>query len=225
LAARAQADTQAVTGPAWVALGAAAVSSAANLTAILRHDKRLEYAAKPTVMALLILVALLLHPASQAERACFVVAVALGLAGDVFLMLRHDYLVAGLLAFLAGHVAYIVGFRFGAFELGGLVVGAVIVTLTAALALRRILAALRAGDRARLQVPVVAYVVVISLMTVSATASGSLIAAAGGLLFFFSDLLFSWYRFVRPLSWGQPLNIVMYQSGQALLVLSLASSV
>ena len=25
--------------------------------------------------------------------------------------------------------------------------------------------------------------------------------------------------------WGQPLNIVMYQSGQALLVLSLASSV
>ena len=98
------------------------------------------------------------------------------------------------------------------------------VSATAAFVVRRILAALEAGGRARLKGPVIAYVAVISSMTVSATASGSLVAAAGGLLFFFSDLLFSWYRFVRPLSWGQPLNIVMYQSGQALLVLSLASS-
>jgi len=206
-----------------VALALAATFSAGNLTAILRHDKRLEYATKPTVMVLLIAVALLLHPVSQAERALFVVAVALGPAGDVFLMLRRDFLIAGLLAFLAGHVAYIVGFRFGGFELAGLVVGAVIVTVTAALALRRVLAALDTGGRARLKAPVVAYVVVISLMTVSATASGSLVAAVGGILFLYSDLLFSWYRFVRPLSWGQPLNIVMYQSGQALLVLSLAN--
>jgi uncharacterized membrane protein YhhN len=70
--------------------------------------------------------------------------------------------------------------------------------------------------------PVLAYVVVISLMTVSATASGSLVAAAGGLLFFSSDVIFAWYRFVDRVPWGQPVNIVMYQAGQALLVLSLA---
>ena len=29
-------------------------------------------------------------------------------------------------------------------------------------------------------------------------------------------------RFVKPVAWGQPVNIVMYQAGQALLVLSLA---
>ena len=212
-----------MTTAAWTALALAALCSAGNLTASLRDDKRLEYATKPAVMAFLIAVALLLHPVSQVERAFFVAALALGLAGDVFLMLRRDFLVAGLLAFLAGHVAYVVGFRFGGFELGGLVVGVVIVALTAALALRRILAGLEAGGRARLKSPVVAYVAVISLMTVSATTSGSLVAAAGGLLFFYSDLLFSWYRFVRPLSWGQPANIVMYQSGQALLVLSLAN--
>jgi uncharacterized membrane protein YhhN len=59
-------------------------------------------------------------------------------------------------------------------------------------------------------------------MTVSATASGNVVAAAGGLLFFYSDVIFAWYRFVKPARWGQPVNIVMYQLGQALLVLSLA---
>lgn len=70
--------------------------------------------------------------------------------------------------------------------------------------------------------PVVGYVVVISLMAVSATASGSVVAAAGGLCFFFSDGILAWYRFVSPVRWGLPVNIVMYQTGQALLVLSLA---
>jgi hypothetical protein len=37
-------------------------------------------------------------------------------------------------------------------------------------------------------------------------------------------VIFAWYRFVKPVPWGQPVNIVMYQLGQALLVLSLAVS-
>jgi len=96
------------------------------------------------------------------------------------------------------------------------------VITAAAMMLPRILRALRATGRSGLIRPVLAYVVVISIMTVSATASGSLVAAAGGLLFFFSDVIFAWYRFVDRVPWGQPVNIVMYQAGQALLVLSLA---
>jgi uncharacterized membrane protein YhhN len=87
-----------------------------------------------------------------------------------------------------------------------------------------VLSALESSGRAKLRNPVLAYAVVISLMTVSATASGNPVAAAGGLLFFFSDVIFAWYRFVKPVSWGQPVNIVMYQLGQALLVVSLAIS-
>jgi uncharacterized membrane protein YhhN len=208
--------------PAWSAFALAGVASAGDLVSILRHDKRLEYATKPAVMVLLIAAAVLLHPASQGERALFVVALVLGLAGDVLLMLPDDYLIPGIAAFLAGHLAYAAGFRFGGFALVGLVAGLVIVAATAGLFLRPILSAVQSGGRARLRNPVIAYAIVISLMTVSATASGNLIAAAGGLLFFFSDVIFAWYRFVKPVRWGQPVNIVMYQAGQALLVLSLA---
>ena len=207
------------------ALGAfalAAIASAGDLVSILRHAKRLEYATKPAVMILLIAAAVLLHPASESERALFVVALVLGLVGDVFLMLPDGYLIPGIAAFLAGHLAYAAGFRFAGFALIGLVAGLVIVFATAGLFLRRILLAVESGGRAHLRNPVVAYAIVISLMTVSATASGNLVAAAGGLLFFFSDVIFAWYRFVKPVRWGQPVNIVMYQAGQALLVLSLA---
>ena len=70
--------------PAWGAFALAAIASAGDLVSILRHHKRLEYATKPAVMVLLIAAAALLHPASQGERALFVVALVLGLAGDVF---------------------------------------------------------------------------------------------------------------------------------------------
>ncbi len=207
---------------AWGAFGLAAVAAAGDLASILRHNRRLEYATKPTVMVLLIAAALLLGPASQGERALFVVALVLGLAGDVFLMLPDRFLLPGIGAFLGGHLAYVVGFRFAGFSVVGLIIGVIIVAATAGLFLRRVLGAVETSGRGNLKNPVLAYAIVISLMTVSATASGNLVAAAGGLLFFFSDVIFAWYRFVKPVAWGQPVNIVMYQSGQALLVLSLA---
>jgi uncharacterized membrane protein YhhN len=209
-------------GPALAAFALAAFASVGDLTSVLRHDRRLEFATKPAVMVLLIVAALLLRPASQGERAFFVVALVLGLAGDVFLMLPDRFLIPGIAAFLLGHLAYVVGFRFAGFNVAGLIVGLVIAAVTAGLLLRRILSALEQSGRISLRNPVLAYAIVISLMTVSATASGHLVAAAGGLLFFFSDVIFAWYRFVKPVRWGQPVNIVMYQAGQALLVLSLA---
>jgi hypothetical protein len=106
-------DTNGMNPAAWITLAIAAVVSGGDLVSILRHDRRLEFATKPTFMVLLIAVALLLRPSSQAERALFVVAIALGLAGDVFLMLPDRFLLPGIAAFLAGHLAYVAGFRFG----------------------------------------------------------------------------------------------------------------
>jgi uncharacterized membrane protein YhhN len=61
------------------------------------------------------------------------------------------------------------------------------------------------------------------IMVSSAGSTGSLVALAGALLFFYSDGLLAYNRFVRPVSRGRLGNIVLYHVGQALLVLSLVN--
>jgi uncharacterized membrane protein YhhN len=75
----------------------------------------------------------------------------------------------------------------------------------------------------QLSVPVLAYVAVFVIMVAAAGASGSLVALVGALLFFYSDAILAWNRFVRPVPHGRILNIVPYHVGEALLVLSLAT--
>jgi len=89
-----------VTAGAWTLLVLAAALSAGDWLAVARDDKRLEYVCKPGALAALIGVAVTLDPAHGDVRAWFVLALALSLAGDVFLMLPSDRFVAGLASFL-----------------------------------------------------------------------------------------------------------------------------
>jgi uncharacterized membrane protein YhhN len=149
-----------------------------------------------------------------------VVALVLGLASDVFLMLPNDMFLMGLVAALVEHLAYIAGFRTRDLETAPLAVAAVIALASAAVFLPPILRAVR-KDQPKLFVPVIAYAAVFVVMVASAGGTGSLVAIAGALLFFYSDALLAWNRFVKPLSWGRLVNIVAYHSGEAVLVLSL----
>ncbi len=72
---------------------------------------------------------------------------------------------------------------------------------------------------ARLAGPVVVYMVVISAMVVSAVAAGPWLAGAGAVLFFVSDGLIAWNRFVAPLRRAPVAIMVTYHLGQAGLVL------
>lgn len=204
-------------------MGGTAALALADWAAVAVSVKRLEFAAKPAVMVGLIAVAAALHPVSDVERGFFVAALALGLISDVFLMLPQDLFVAGLVAALVEHLAYIAGFRARDLHVGvALLAAGALVAVSAALILPILLRSLRASHP-RLVKPVIAYVAVFAVMVLSAGGTGSLVALAGALLFFYSDALLAWYRFVRPLRWGRLVNIVAYHAGQALLVLSLAS--
>jgi uncharacterized membrane protein YhhN len=63
---------------------------------------------------------------------------------------------------------------------------------------------------------------VISAMVSAALATGVVLAAVGAALFFASDTLIAWERFVRPRTWAPLAIIVTYHLGQAGLTLSLA---
>jgi uncharacterized membrane protein YhhN len=211
-----------LTQVAWGLLAVTAAVAAANWFAVARSIKRLEYVAKPAVMVGLIAVAVSLHPISSTERIFFVGALVLGLVSDVFLMLPRDMFLMGLGAALIEHLAYIAGFRARDLHVGLLAAAAIIALVSAGVVLPPIIRALR-KHHPSLVAPVIAYVSVFVVMVVSAGGTGSVVALAGALLFFHSDGLLAWYRFVRPISWGRLVNIGLYHSGQALLVISLAS--
>jgi uncharacterized membrane protein YhhN len=131
---------------------------------------------------------------------------------------------AGLAAFLAGHVAYIVGFTAQRQNLLALA-GAGAACAAVIMVYRRwIFRGLRASGRERLVAPVALYMVVIAAMTAAACGTLNPLAAAGAILFLASDGLFAWYHFVGPLRWGRPANIVLYQWGQALIAVSMATA-
>ena len=209
-----------MTAAAAVLLAATAVAAVADWVAVARSLRRLEYVAKPAVMVGLIAVALTLRPASGAERVFFVVALVLGLASDIFLMLPRDMFLAGLMAALVEHVAYIAGFRVRELDLAWLVVALLIALVSVAVFLPPIYRALRAGHPT-LVWPVFAYVAVFVVMVGCAGGTRSLVALAGALLFLYSDAILAWNRFVKPLPMGRIVNIVPYHVGEALLVLSL----
>ena len=189
--------------------------------AVARAQKPLEYLCKPGTLALLTGVALALHPAHDARRTAFVVALLLSLAGDVFLMLPRDLFAGGLGSFLLAHVAYVVGFRQGPGSTPALA-GATVwfAGITAPIGWR-VVQGVRAGGHGELVGPVVAYMVVLLAMVVTAIGTLGPLAALGATLFLFSDTVLAWNRFVRTLSWGPLAVIVSYHLAQGLLVLSL----
>jgi uncharacterized membrane protein YhhN len=189
--------------------------------AVARANKPLEYVCKPAVMVALIGVGLTLDPTHAGRRDWFVVALALSMLGDIFLMLPRDLFVAGLASFLLAHLAYVVGLRIDGGSGAAWAVAALAVLVVDVVLARRVLAAVR-RDHPDLTVPVVAYMLVISAMVSAALATGVALAIAGAVLFFASDTLIAWNRFVAPRKWMPLAIIVTYHVGQTGLVLSLA---
>jgi uncharacterized membrane protein YhhN len=211
-----------MTAAAWAALGIALLVAAADWFSVAASIRWLEYVTKPGFMLALIALALVMRPASSVERAFFVVALALGLASDVFLMLPRDLFLAGLAAALVEHLAYIGGLGTRWVNLGLGIAAILVVLVSAALLLPPIQRALEHAHP-RLVKPVIAYLCVFAWMVTTAGGTGSLVALAGALLFFYSDAILAWNRFVKPLPFGRVVNIVPYHVGQALLVVSLVS--
>ena len=211
-----------MTGTAFLLLALAAAAAFGDWVAVNLERKELEYLCKPLTMVLLIGCALALEPDEPAVRAWFVAALVLSLAGDVFLMLPRDLFVFGLVSFLFGHVAYIVGMHVDGLDGARFLVGIVIVMVLLAVIGTAILRGVRNGPEPKMAGPVVVYMFVISAMVASAIGVGHPAGVTGASLFYASDALIAWNRFLRETRYGRMTIIITYHLAQIGLVLSLA---
>ena len=190
--------------------------------------KPLEYFAKPATM-LAVLWWMWLNTGFRGPMLWFTLGVVFCLAGDVFLMIPRDLFIFGLLAFLLGHICYIVGLNnnppfinyWGGFLI--VILGIFIYWLYPRLA-----AGLSHKRQNKLKIPVLVYALVISVMVYSALMTltrpgwsipAAISASVGALLFYSSDSMLAWDRFLKPLSHARLRVMVTYHLGQIGMIL------
>ena len=207
-----------MTTTSWALLALTLAFAVTDWWAVWAERPSVRYVTKPATLAFLIGVAVTLTPVSSTIRTWMVIGLVLSLAGDVFLMLPEKWFVAGLGAFLLGHIAYIVGLQLAPTSLGWTLVGLVVVAVCVAIVGARVVKAVASGDQRDMVVPVIAYLVVISAMVVSAWGTAAPWAIAGATSFYASDATLAWNRFLEPRRFGPLAVMVTYHLGQIGLV-------
>jgi uncharacterized membrane protein YhhN len=201
-------------------LVATALAALANWWSRVTHNDRVELWAKPATTILVIGLALV-SGAPTGHIVIAVVALTFCLLGDIFLMPAVDNFILGLASFLTGHVVFVVLFveyGLGHRSLAGVAVLALVVMVAT---IGRIIV-LSAGVREpALQIPVAAYLVVISTMAAVGWGTGMGWVIAGTTLFVVSDAILGWGQFVKDKPWMSLSIMVTYHGAIVSLALSL----
>ncbi|RLB37068.1 MAG: lysoplasmalogenase [Deltaproteobacteria bacterium] len=212
--------------PATLILLPGALALAALLHFERRQDRRGMVPVKTGLSCLFIAAALLQGSTEGAYFRWLVTGLILCLAGDVLLALpQQRAFLAGIGAFLLGHVAYVAAF----FQLteADLIpwIGATVTLVVSGAVYRWLWPHL--GD---MKFAVLAYVVVISLMVCTALAlfrmdtlalPGRRLVLVGAVLFYVSDLFVARDRFVSPGFENRLIGLPLYYAGQFMIAFSL----
>jgi len=208
-----------------VALGISLAFAIIEWVAIAIDRRAWEYVAKPATMVFLILWYVMRSGLKAPFPAwAFAAGLVLSLAGDTFLILPSDPFLLGLVSFLLAHIAYI-----AALNAQGLLVTFPTLAIAGAIAMvaiwlvGEIRHSLLAKGKASLIPPVAVYAFFLALMLWSALAAlfrpgwppvAAWLIAVGGVLFFVSDALLAWNRFVASLWHGRVFVMVTYHLAQ-----------
>ena len=195
--------------------------------------RKFEILAKPAVM-LFLFIWLYTTTGLQGNTLWFGIGVLFSLVGDVLLMnFTNRMFTLGLASFLFAHVSYLIGFKD---ELLNPTAWSFILLFflfyNGMRLLRRIVGSMRAIGQNALVIPVTVYGLVISLMLFAAMSTifdpawktgAAFFVSAGAFLFYISDLILAWNKFVSPVKNGPILNIVTYYLGQISLIAGVIS--
>lgn len=206
--------------PSYVLVAMVVAAAGGTWIAVAEKNRRLEYICKPLTTVLLVALASTVEPEHTGTRAWFVVALVFSLVGDVCLMLPRDLFLAGLGSFFVAHLAYVVGLLLDGVGMGRLLTGMLLVAIAIVVIGTRLVAAV-SDKEPDLVLPVMAYIGVISAMVASAIGTGQSLAIGGALLFYASDTILGWTRFVREYTHSRLAIMATYHLAQLGLVLSL----
>ena len=195
----------------------------AILSKYLGWQPNIFYISKPLTTTLILMPVLILTTDSTSAYIPLIAGgLAFALIGDILLMLPESRFVLGIGSFAAMHALYLAAFISAA----GLVLvnPSTIPLLLFTVIMTRFL---WPGLRKSLQIPVLAYVVLITIMTIQAIGAavqsegtGLAIAAAGAILFLVSDSMLAINRFRVPFRSAQAMVLSTYWLGQWLIALS-----
>lgn len=198
------------------------------IRAELKDIRRQIYVFKPIATLTVITIAslsLLSPGVSPVYSGIILAGLCLSLAGDLALMFPKNIKAfrVGLACFLMAHLVYSVAFlQIGHVNVNDIL--PIIILLSASIAFFMLI---RSGLDS-MKVPVIAYVVIISVMVASAIIvfgsdgvsfrTGSMVLL-GALLFYISDLILAANRFWKPWKFNR-ISLAFYYSGQVLIALS-----
>jgi uncharacterized membrane protein YhhN len=183
---------------------------------------------KPVVSLLFVVTALVQHPLSSSYSAAILIALFLSLIGDVCLIFMDSrkMFLAGLLAFLLGHVAYVAAFS--PFVRIGAVTWTVLCIFSA---VGIIVFYWLRPNLGTMQIPVVAYILIITAMVVCAvsllgnnglSSTGRYMVLIGALSFFASDIFVARNQFVIDAYINRLIGLPLYYFAQFLFAISIA---
>lgn len=180
------------------------------LYAVHGERSRVEWLAKPAASATFIVTGVLTGGLDSSFGRIILVGLVLAAVGDVLLIPKSKAtFLGGLVAFLAGHVAYAVAFAIRGLDPPSVLAACLPIVVAAAVVLRW----LWPHVEAKMRVPVLCYVLVISSMVALAVGTAvhthAWVLLAGAVAFYLSDLAVARHRFVKQAflnrAWGLPL--------------------
>jgi uncharacterized membrane protein YhhN len=206
----------------YLSVAVIAVSAGLAISGKYKKQKFIHYAFKPLTMVLIISLAWERTLSSPSSYGYLVISgLCLSLLGDIFLMLPKNRIRPGLVAFLAAHVLYIFALSQG-IQLRSYFV------LVPLLLLGAIIYAVIFKNIRRLRVPVLVYVLVLSLLAwvavnryLTFADQASLLVMLGGLLFFVSDSALAVNRFRKKFWLAEILILSAYFAAQLCFALSI----